>query len=508
MGRFLALEWDGREARIAVARAERGATTVERVEAIPLSAPAGQSLSPEQIGRKIAAALSSAQINPSRVETLVAVGRASIELKLLSLPPAPDDELPELVRFQAMREFTSLGDDWPLDFVPLAASAGEPREVLAAAIAPALVAQIRATCDAASLTPKAMALRPCATASLLRRLAPGKERRARLLVDPMADEVDLTVLVDDAIVFMRTVRLPASTDVAERNKSLLTEIRRTMAAVHNQLGARRIDAITLCGGDADELDDLADQLGEQVKLPVDRFDPFASMNVEVRRPEHPGRFAPLLGMIYDAAAGTAHDVDFLNPKRKPEPPSRRKAYILAGSLAVAVGLLATVWIYWALGSIDDEIARVQADINAKTKAVAAAETEAKRASRIDDWAAGDVPWLDELRSLSESLPPPEKAIVTNFRAYVAAKGPTLAVTSAAVDDEAIDAIVAGMRAPNRTVEPGVRDASTDTPGYSRKFVATAVYGPPKPPETRPPETKPPAANQSKTPVAAKKSGAK
>ncbi len=69
------------------------------------------------IGRRINEAIAARGIR--RGKTLVAVGRANIELKNLTLPPAPPEELPELVRFQAEREFNTLGENWPLDFIQL-----------------------------------------------------------------------------------------------------------------------------------------------------------------------------------------------------------------------------------------------------------------------------------------------------------------------------------------------------------------------------------------------------
>src|SRR5688572_15394320 len=121
MTRLLAIEWDAREARLAVATAVRGHARLEELVAIPLIPPEGQAeLSDAEVARRIAAAVAERKLG--RVETLVAVARASIELKPLTLPPAPDEEVPELARFQALREFNTLGDDWPLDYVPLSGS--------------------------------------------------------------------------------------------------------------------------------------------------------------------------------------------------------------------------------------------------------------------------------------------------------------------------------------------------------------------------------------------------
>src|SRR4051812_36698464 len=116
MSRLIALEWDAKEARVAIGRSRVGGVTVDQAFVVPL--PEREEGKPEpDVGSILARALADHGI--SRAEALVAVGRSNIELRFLSTPPVPEDELPEIVRFQAVRQFTTLGEDWPLDFVPL-----------------------------------------------------------------------------------------------------------------------------------------------------------------------------------------------------------------------------------------------------------------------------------------------------------------------------------------------------------------------------------------------------
>ena len=77
-----------------------------------------------------------------KVTTIVGAGRDQVQMKLLSLPPAPPEELPDLVRFQAEREFTALGDDAALDFIPLAGDATTQHQVLAVALSPAGMTEV------------------------------------------------------------------------------------------------------------------------------------------------------------------------------------------------------------------------------------------------------------------------------------------------------------------------------------------------------------------------------
>ena len=106
MARLLALEWDVKEARVAVARPRSGGMVVEQAFVVPLPQKDGAAASEAEVGAALGKAL--AERGLSRMEALVAVGRANIELRFLTTPPAPEDELPDLVRFQALRQFTTL----------------------------------------------------------------------------------------------------------------------------------------------------------------------------------------------------------------------------------------------------------------------------------------------------------------------------------------------------------------------------------------------------------------
>ena len=56
------------------------------------------------------------------------------------------------------------------------------------------------------------------------------------------------------------------------------------------------------------------------------------------RPEHAGRFAPLLGLLVDEVAESPHGIDFLHPRRRPAPPNATRRNVLIGAtVAAAVG---------------------------------------------------------------------------------------------------------------------------------------------------------------------------
>jgi Tfp pilus assembly PilM family ATPase/Tfp pilus assembly protein PilN len=417
MPRYLALEWNDDEARVAVAASRAGRVAFEHAFAVDLrGGEAGAEATEEAVGQRIAAALAARHLG--RIGALVAVGRSDVELRPLSLPPAPDDELPELVRFQAMREFNALGEDWPLDFIPLDEDPQQPRNVLAAAINPELVGKISATCHGAGLKPARMVLRPCAAASLVCRRRPARPGQVRLLVDLLVDEADLTVVVGDRAAFLRRARLRAD-PLTEPTAAevLLSEIRRTMVAAQNQLGVREMESAVLCGA-GPQHEALAQSIGQQLPVPLELVDPFGDLRREgdLKRglPDHPDRFAPLLGMLWDELEGAPPALDFLNPRRPPAPPSRRNTFALAG-LAVAMlvffvilfGLLQQYWLETEIQDLESQQAALKTQLEGAAKIERAVE-------EIDNWAAAGVGLLDELRWLSDKLPDAQDAMITQL----------------------------------------------------------------------------------------------
>jgi Tfp pilus assembly PilM family ATPase len=471
MPKLLAIEWDAREARMAVATATHGRARVEDVFAVPLVAEDGETpLDDAEATRRISAAIASRQL--SRSEALIAVARASIELKLLSLPPAPNAEVPEMVRFQAVKEFNNLGDDWPLDFISCSGGESEPRTVLAAALAPAVMNEILGVCRAAELEAKHMVLRPSAAASLLRRQKDAA--RVRMLVDVLVDEADLTVLVGETVVFMRTARVSHGLSDVERSTALVAETRRTLAAVSNQLSGQKVERLYVCGVGPTERA-LAAAVEEQLRLPATVFDPLADLDRSTELSQHPpkdaGRYGPLLGMLLDEAAEIPHAIDFLAPKKKPQPRSHKREYMLAsavGALLLVVGIGGTVHALW---SRDDENAALALRVENNKKRVTQAQQAVKEWDEIDKWQAGDISWIDRLAMASTRMPPADEMMLTKLQITSDTRGPAATVDGVAKNAAAIDAAENSMRNDHQRVDSKGSAPDTTVSGFTRKFTS-------------------------------------
>lgn len=483
MARFLALEWDNREARVAVA-AERGSEIlVEHAFSVPLGARDGEEKSdssPAAIGERIGAALTQARVRSA--EALVAVGRSNIELKQLTLPAVPDEELPDMVRFQAMREFHSLAENWPLDFSPISDSGPDNRSVLAAAMSPDLLATFEQVCASAGTKASRLVLRPCAAASLFLRRPEATAEAVRLLIDLLNEEADLTVLVNRDAIFLRTARLPAAalTD-PEHCRPLVGEIRRTLAAAQNQLVGRKVEAIYVCGNQSEHAE-MISRLEQELSLPTRLFDPLAGLQIDssLQRnlPASIGRYAPLLGMLADEIEQVQHGMDFLHPRRKPEPPSQRNRYTAYGLALCVTVLLAAFMIWQRLSALDAEIAQLNQDLKAYEPVVKSSAEVEKAVAEVKKWSVSDITWLDELREMSEKFPASQDVMLTHVRFGHHGEGGLMTIEGLVKDASTIDLLQNRLRDERHIVELKETTQDNDIKQYGWQFKSEVVVKPP------------------------------
>jgi len=456
---------------------DEAATSAELSEA---GSAGGETAGDPKCGKVLAGAL--AELGIGRHEAIVVVGRDQVELRQMSLPPSPDDELPELVRFQAAREFHQFDENWLFDYIPLNDDPLQPREVLAAALAPATAAELRATCEAAGLELKRLVLRPCATASLVQRSGLLDDAKLTLIIDPAEESADLTAWTDRRAVFMRTARLPAGeTGNEERRFVLIGEIRRTLAAVQNQLNGRRVESLLVVGSPVDHAV-LIRALSETFDVPVAVSDPQTQVEFSARLKQHPPsqpeHYAALWGALADEFGGGRPALDFLHPRRRPPPPSRRRQYILAGS---ALCLILFGWFLFQRlqrNWLESELAELNEQLKTVSAQVERAQKLDAKVREIEKWASEDIVWLDELHRLSATFPAAKEAMLRQMSMATGPRGGEIKIEGFAQAD-AIARLHEGPReGGHRVVE---KDSAKDSSQkyYEWKFSASVLVSPEK-----------------------------
>jgi Tfp pilus assembly PilM family ATPase len=401
MTRVLAVDWDSSEVRCVLASTVGKQLTVQMAASVALGGPpeADPPQAPD-VGGVLRTVLAGQKLG--RAITVVGLDRARVEMLNFTLPPATNAELPMLVFNQAAREAPNLAEDDVLDFVPLSEDPAAPRPVTVAVLSAAHRRQVEEICAAAGLKPARIVLRPLAAASLFLQTAAPAERSC-LLVNVLAEEVDLTVILDGWAVLLRTVRVPQDAGEEEAARHLVAEISRTMVVAQHHPDGSPTERVYLFGG-PDEHQVLVDQMAADLSVPVTVVDPFEGLDGwGIEAPGNAGRFASLLGMALDEACAT-HAVDFLHPRRPPRAPSRRTAALLASGLLalLALGAGSAYWdAFQRLQTAGRTLTRQRKELD---EALTRGREQAQLFEIVRDWTASEVVWLDELRELSQRLP--------------------------------------------------------------------------------------------------------
>jgi hypothetical protein len=405
MAKLLAIEWDAREARYVLASGRGAKLTIEEAAALEMPSDVEGAAARRAVGDLLREALAG---KAARATTIVGVDRSQIELVTLSVPPASDAELPEIVWNEAMRTTSAIGEDFVLDFVPHADAAGAVQQVTAAGMSRARLEQLQAVLSGAGASAKSVTVRPYATAALV--LASLAEQvQPSLVINVLADEVDLIVLSGGQTVFWRTLRQTDVSRDASAARRLLAEIQRTRVVAQSHTGGKPIEAAYLCGG-LDEHPALVDVLRGELPLELTLVDPFQGLGGQAA-PEHPGRYSALVGMLASEAAGRRQAIDFLHPRQRPAPPDRRRTFVLAGAAASVVLLFGGYQVWSKFAAADTEIETLEAQLDELDDQFKRAGQRQKVIAAIDDWSTADVNWLDELRDLSLRFPSGRDAVV-------------------------------------------------------------------------------------------------
>jgi hypothetical protein len=228
-----------------------------------------------------------------------------------------------------------------------------------------------------------------------------------LVVNPLTDEADLTVQAGEHVHLMRTVRLPEVSHGEARQRAMVGEIRRTVAAARQQMVDQQVEQVVLCCSHSSA--DLANNLAEELGTSVTILDPVASAPAGLAShgvaAESLARFAAVLGMALAEAERRPPIVDFINFRRRREAQRFTRTHAIgAAAAAIAVlGIGGNLWLKsWRAAS---ELAAVQNEIQIAQESQKQYEKIVATADAVEKWLVTDVNWLDELEQTARRVRP-------------------------------------------------------------------------------------------------------
>jgi Tfp pilus assembly PilM family ATPase len=416
MADVLAIDWNAH--RICGVQADVAAGSLKIQSSFSFDVPATLQ-DPGELGAWLKSQLQQARISAKNV--LLTVPRADVVVRHLELPPVGDDELPELVRFQAASRSTIPLDQLALDFLPMSGRDGfQGREVLVASINRQKIRDTRAAIAAAGLDLSSVGVSSIAATHLVSETSEEKAAREgelSLIIARHVDRIELSILGQGNLYFSHSTQVD-SVDVAQSQSSILADISRSMIALQKRLPDARIVRAWILGSPGED-SDLAAAIHERFRCTLNRVDPFKAEGVTVSTEpgdESHAAYAGPIGMLLGRRYESARTLDFLNPRRATVKRDYKQIKRIA---AIAAGIIFVVGCYVVRGMY---ISGLMADTKEAQNKTASEKQfleeirpQVNIAASIDGWADQNVDWLDESMWLAETIQGTDRQYLTQVR---------------------------------------------------------------------------------------------
>jgi len=424
--RYLALESDSLRLHLMSGSSRAGSLRLEKT----LFAEEEKALSPataSEIGGRLKQLLKDEDIDPAGI--LVCVGRDRIVLKEIKIPMVPSHEEPAVVRFQALREFTEGPEEIVIDYTPMPAH-GTERRVQVLSVRKEFVQACRKLAEAAGVPLRAIAPRSYAILSGLQRAiaqnaVAAPEANAATAVLVRGDRWgELIIQRGGHLILARALAAQTLTN----DGALIGELRRNLAIHANQNPDAPVKALYL--PEPDSPGGLRERLQSSLEIPVHSYEPLAGLPA----PDGPrGAQVGLAGMLA-LAAQNVFPVNFAKP-REPKPPRDPNKRLLSLAAAAAMALILLLGVAGAahVFMLERQISTLDKIKSNGDNTLKQLDPDAKRLKALDEWAATDVNWLDELYDATARTNEISKMRITTFSAAPldnrASKSKSVAVVS-------------------------------------------------------------------------------
>jgi hypothetical protein len=332
------------------------------------------------------------------------VSRRQVEMREIGVPPVPNNELPELLKFSARNEFASVNDQWKLDFVPLSDVEDQPRHVLAAALPPQWKAGIDEICKQYGLRLKRILLRPFCILSAAENHLTGNE--PLLIVNRSQQNLEMLLVSNRLLRANRSVLLSGH-EPRELQQEIRGELTRTLMAGAKVLEGRSVEHVLFMGS-TEEWREMVELLEEgitaKVVSPAEAFG--NKVQIQTDASAEAKDLAALVGAAHSLEQTAIRQIDFANPRRKIVKKVDRRKLQLWGGVAAAALLILAVMGWMMLSSAKSRIDSLTRQLN-EVKQITEPTDGRPGVTQIvgevgivDEWARDSVNWLEEMSAVS------------------------------------------------------------------------------------------------------------
>ncbi|MDO5552403.1 MAG: hypothetical protein Q4G68_01455 [Planctomycetia bacterium] len=471
MARILAVDWDSEQIRFLLGNVTGDSVTIVKAGCAYLGESVGRGVSAEGVsnegrdeseldsapsdvkphGPEVGQVLKSLlrQEHVGKGELALALARSDVEVLYLTLPVVSEGELPDLVQNQVLRESTTYLEGQPLDFLPLGLSEKDKAlRVMSVSMTRIQLDETRLSLQPASRRPKRLEFRPLALYEFFRagviplpREADSFSTAPVLILQEVADEVNLLVYGPDGPVYVRAFKRLSKVSGEEMLDRLAAEIRRTLSTSFEEENAPEIHRLIAFGSDDDvpffsRLEAKLAPMGLEVVM----YNPFemSGISCQCQVPDEVGRYAPLVGMLLASRKKTRPVLDLLHPRQKPKPPN----YPLMILVFLLISGLTVASLWWLN---ERELSRRAKELAALEKEKATLIGQIRQVSpawqvlsRAKAWDRNQgVLLLDELRDLTLRIPKAPDLTITRLAWSNAVRNRTAFIISGKVTSLAV-----------------------------------------------------------------------
>jgi Tfp pilus assembly PilM family ATPase len=416
MSDFLAIDLEPHRICGIEASVERGSVKIRK--SFSIEVPESISVDdPHGLGEWLKGELRRERASASQV--CISLPREDVIVRHLETPDVPDDELPDLVRYQSAAKSSIPLDQLTLDFLPLPRREDSSvRDVLVSTVHQDRIKRLRTISSAAGLDLQSVGVSSVATAGIVSLEEHRIDHSAGEIVVVVAqhgDRVEISILGEGHLHFTHSTQVVAG---GGQPTPILAEISRALVALQKRLPNSRVVRCWMIGS-PDENSNLGDAIRDRFRCDIKQLDPFQGQGVTlgctpVDDPH--GAFGGPIGQLVSHSLEVSCAVDFLNPRR----PAVKKDYSrqkkLAGVAAVAI-LLIGMFGYrsYAVAALEKKVKQATKDENDQKELLKELEPQVKVAGSVGEWASSRVNWLEEADTLAETIDGTERHYLTKLQ---------------------------------------------------------------------------------------------
>ena len=411
MAKFIAYEWDDQSVR-AISASAKGTEIAIHALVEKNLAPATEETPADLILENTVAGVLE-EVGATRGQaTAFSARRSQAEVRMLTFPNVPEHDLPDMVRIQAPQIFNA-GTEGLLDFTPIGKLQDGQRYIAAAAISNETQVEVISSASTAGVTISNMTLHPFGTAAYVQKHAPFDD--ARLIVDILGVEAELTIAREGLAHLVRTIRLvPDAPDLTY----IAAEVRRTLTAYENQPNGTDVKQIVIAGT-TEIHKNLSDALAPLVSEAIVLFNPaeHATLDASVHKnlPDNSASFLGLFGLAQQLAEGSIPPIDFLHPTEPPKQTEKRDKVVRTGVYATLAVVAIIVAMLVQVANLKNSIAKIRPAAELQKALKEKFDQSNTQLGAIQTYESSSINWLDELALLSDTLPAnPNDVIVDGF----------------------------------------------------------------------------------------------